>query len=67
MPDEVAKVIDHSITTDTPKLRYPVGTDAVAILAARKRMSDEQWLALGREMGEAEVVAMWKQTFGIDI
>lgn len=67
MPEEVAKVIDHAITTDAPKLRYPVGTDAVAILAARTRMSDEEWLMLGREMGEAEVVAMWKEFFGIDI
>ena len=43
--DDVADVIWHAISTDTPKLRYQVGTDAKAIAAQRPALTDEEWIA----------------------
>ena len=42
--DDVARTIEHAITTDDPKLRYLVGQDAVDLMAARRRVSDEDYI-----------------------
>jgi NAD(P)-dependent dehydrogenase (short-subunit alcohol dehydrogenase family) len=39
-PEEVAKVILESITSDNPSVRYIVGDDAIQMIQARKGMSD---------------------------
>ena len=44
----VAETIEEAINDTTSKLRYPVGDEARAILAARASMSDEEWVDLGR-------------------
>ena len=44
-PAEVAHAIEHAIETSEPQLRYPVGTDAHTLTAARSSVSDEQWVA----------------------
>ena len=67
MPEDVAKVIDHAITTDSPKLRYLVGEDAVAIVAGRQKMTDEEWIAMGKEMSDEQLGALWKEKFGLTI
>jgi NAD(P)-dependent dehydrogenase (short-subunit alcohol dehydrogenase family) len=46
-PAEVAAAVLHAVTTDAPRLRYLVGGDAVGLLAARARVTDEQWVAFG--------------------
>ena len=43
LPDEVAKVILHAVTTTNPDLRYTVGEDAATILDTRKKMSDVEF------------------------
>ncbi len=43
-PDVAAQVIEHAITTSEPTLRYLVGQDAEDLLAARQRVSDEEYI-----------------------
>ena len=47
-PDAVAKVIEHAITTDRPKARYPVTLGARAILLTRRVLSDRAFDAVLR-------------------
>jgi NAD(P)-dependent dehydrogenase (short-subunit alcohol dehydrogenase family) len=48
----VAEVIERALTAPEPRLRWPVGPDAEALVAARQRMSDEEWLDLVRAFGQ---------------
>ena len=63
MPQECADVILHSITTDSPRLRYTVGSEADALVKNRAAMTDEEWIALGNveDDGEfkARIAAVW--------
>ena len=43
LPDEVAKVILHAVTTTNPGLRYTVGEDAATLIDTRKKMSDAEF------------------------
>jgi NAD(P)-dependent dehydrogenase (short-subunit alcohol dehydrogenase family) len=47
-PRQVAETVEEAISTSRPKLRYPVGIDAHALIPNRARMTDEDWIALGR-------------------
>ena len=47
-PELVATTIRHAIETDQPKLRYLVGEDAELWVAGRARMSEEEFVAVGR-------------------
>jgi NAD(P)-dependent dehydrogenase (short-subunit alcohol dehydrogenase family) len=40
-PEIVADAIWHAITTDSPRLRWPVGSDAELILSTRAQLDDE--------------------------
>jgi NAD(P)-dependent dehydrogenase (short-subunit alcohol dehydrogenase family) len=42
-PEEVAKVVLHALTSESPKLRYVVGNDAVSIIQAKTTMSDTEF------------------------
>ena len=66
-PFEVARVIHHAITTDQPKLRYPVSWGGEAVAAARKAMTDEEWVDLGRIADDDEYYARFEAAFGLDI
>ena len=65
--EEVGRVIHHAITTNDPKLRYPVGVDAHAIVDGFARMTDEQWVALGAAASDDEYYSLFEQHFGLDI
>ncbi len=65
--ETVAAAILDAITTERPRLRYPVGVDAVGIAAGRARISDEEWVAMGGELNDEEYNARFKRYFGIDL
>jgi len=55
------------VTTDRPRLRYLVGADAEGLAAGRARISDEEWVAMGAGLDDAEYNARFKRYFGIDL
>ncbi len=64
---EVAEVVRHAIETDDPELRYPVSWGGAEIVAGRARMSDEEWVALGRVESLDHYIAAFAEAFGVDI
>lgn len=64
---EVARVIQHAIETDDPKLRYPVSWGGREIVEGRARMTDEEWVALGLIDDLGEYIAAFEHHFGIDL
>ena len=66
-PETVAAAILEAITTDRPRLRYPVGVDAEGLAAGRARISDEEWVAMGGELSDEEYNALFKRYFGIEL
>jgi hypothetical protein len=42
-PEEVAKVVLQTVTSESPQLRYTVGNDAATILQAKRTMSDAEF------------------------
>jgi len=66
-PETVAAAILEAITTDRPRLRYPVGVDAEGIAAGRPRVSDEEWVAMGGELSDEEYNGRFKRYFGIEL
>jgi NAD(P)-dependent dehydrogenase (short-subunit alcohol dehydrogenase family) len=67
MPDAVARAIYQAVREGGAKLRYPVGPDAEAIVAARDRMSAQEWAALLTEEDEAVFVSKAEKAFGVDL
>jgi NAD(P)-dependent dehydrogenase (short-subunit alcohol dehydrogenase family) len=65
--ETVAEVIWEAVTTDRPRLRYLVGTDAEGMAAGRARISDEEWVAMGGGLDDAEYNARFKRYFGIEL
>lgn len=64
---EVAKVIEHAITTDDPSLRYPVSWAGAEMAALHDRIDDADWIGLGAIDDDAEYVARFGEIFGFDI
>jgi len=65
--ETVAEVIFEAVTTERPRLRYLVGTDAEGMAAGRARISDEEWVAMGGGLDDAEYNARFKRYFGIEL
>lgn len=57
-PLAVAEVIEQAVSTSEPKLRYRVGADALVFADGRRRMKDEEYLDMGREMTDE---AYWQE------
>lgn len=66
-PFEVGAVIQHAIETDSPVLRYPVSWGGPEIIAGRARLSDEDWVAMGRIADDDEYYTRFSEVFGVDI
>ncbi len=66
-PFEVARLIEHAVTTDTPQLRYPVSWGGPEIIAGRAALSDEAWVALGAHADDADYFAAFQSAFGLDL
>jgi NAD(P)-dependent dehydrogenase (short-subunit alcohol dehydrogenase family) len=65
--EDVAATIYEAATTATPKLRWLVGEDAFKVVGAREKMTDEQWIALGDAMDDADYYATFKRLFDIEL
>lgn len=68
-PFEVARVIEHAITTDEPRLRYAVSWGSAPMIDGRQSMTDEEWVELGRH-GDDQDDAYYDhfhRAFGVDI
>ncbi len=66
-PFEVGKIIHHAITTDQPKLRYPVSWGGRELVEGRAAMTDEQWVALGAIADDDDYYAAFADKFGLQI
>lgn len=66
-PFEVAKVVQHAITTDRPALRYAVSWGGPEIIERRPTVTDEQWVGLGAIVDDDEYYRAFADTFGIEI
>jgi NAD(P)-dependent dehydrogenase (short-subunit alcohol dehydrogenase family) len=66
-PDAVALAIYEAVREGAPKLRYAVGADAEAIVAARDRMTAGEWAAVFAEEDEERFVSRMEETFGVDL
>jgi len=65
-PEEVAGVIYEAVTAKEPKLRYLVGEDAKHLAAGRQRLTDEEYIAIGRSMPDDEYLDIMRQRFGFE-
>ena len=64
-PDEVAEAILRAITSDEYRLRWVVGKDAAGLSEGRRRISDEDWVAMGDELADQEYNQRFFEYFGI--
>ena len=66
-PETVARAIEAALESGEERLRYVVGDDAEMLFAGRARMTDEEWLAAGREMTLEQEEEFWREKFGFEI
>ena len=66
-PQLVAETILAAITSPEYKLRWPVGADAIAFSSRRPQVSDEDYVALGGDLDDAEYNARYRRYFGIEL
>jgi NAD(P)-dependent dehydrogenase (short-subunit alcohol dehydrogenase family) len=66
-PQAVAETIHEAITTDHYRLRWPVGEDAVGMIAGRAKISDEDWIAMGGDLSDEEYNSRFKAWFDVDL
>jgi NAD(P)-dependent dehydrogenase (short-subunit alcohol dehydrogenase family) len=66
-PEAVAETILEAISTDNYKLRWPVGPDAEGFMAARNKVSAEEWIEMGGEISDAEYNERFLAKFGVEL
>jgi NAD(P)-dependent dehydrogenase (short-subunit alcohol dehydrogenase family) len=66
-PEAVAEKILEAITTDDYRLRWPVGPDAEGFMAARGKVSAEDWIRMGADLSDAEYNSLFAEYFGIEL
>jgi NAD(P)-dependent dehydrogenase (short-subunit alcohol dehydrogenase family) len=65
-PADVARVIHEAVTAKEPKLRYLVGDDAERLVAGRRKLTDEEYVATGRPMPDAEYLDLMRRRYGFE-
>ena len=63
--DDVAKVVVESIKSPEYRFRWPVGKDAIGLSNGRRKMKDEEWIALGGDLTDQEYNQRFLDRFGI--
>jgi NAD(P)-dependent dehydrogenase (short-subunit alcohol dehydrogenase family) len=66
-PFEVARVVHDAITTDTPRLRYPVSWGGAELAELHGRIDDSDWIALGAIEEDEEYYRRFHDLFGLDL
>jgi NAD(P)-dependent dehydrogenase (short-subunit alcohol dehydrogenase family) len=66
-PHLVAEMIRHVIETNDPRLRFPVGPDALPFLGWRASLSDEDWIGLGGLQRDADYFERVFLDTGVDL
>lgn len=66
-PFEVGAVVHEAITTREPRLRYAVSWGAEGMIEGRRRMSDEEWIAMGALESDADYYDAFEKHFGVRI
>ncbi|MEO6398857.1 MAG: SDR family oxidoreductase [Tepidiformaceae bacterium] len=66
-PETVARAIEAALASGEQRLRYVVGDDAEMLFAGRSCMTDEEWLAAGREMTLEQEEEFWREKFGFEL
>jgi len=56
-PSVVAEVIAEALDDPNPRFRYLAGEGASPVIDGRARMTDEEWIDMGREMTDEEYLA----------
>jgi len=64
MPEECAATILQALTTDQPRLRYTVGSEAESLVRNRAALTDEEWIALANVESDEEHLARLRTVFG---
>ncbi len=63
-PSVVAEVIANALDDPDPRFRYLVGERAPRVIDGRARMTDEEWIDMGREMTDEEYFEESRLRFG---
>ena len=66
-PNLVGELLRYVIEKDDPRLRYPVGPDALPFLGWRAAVSDEDWVALGGLERDADYYERVLLDTGVDL
>ncbi|HYN33198.1 MAG TPA: SDR family oxidoreductase [Ilumatobacteraceae bacterium] len=66
-PFEVASVIHEAITTDEPRLRYPVSWGGAELAELHDRIDDSDWIAMGAIEEDAAYYQRFHDLFGLDL
>ncbi len=66
-PTLVAEMIRYAIESDDPRLRFPVGPDALPFLGWRGAVSDEDWVGLGGLERDADYFERVFLDTGVDL
>jgi NAD(P)-dependent dehydrogenase (short-subunit alcohol dehydrogenase family) len=66
-PFEVGAVVHEAIHAREPRLRYAVSWSAVGLIEGRRRMSDEEWVAMGALEADGDYYDAFERHFGVRI
>lgn len=66
-PEIVADAILDAVESGSDRLRHVVGADAESLLRGRQAMRDEDWVAMGGDLGDDEYNAEFRARFGIEL